>query len=109
MMKTSGADNDGRRTSGRRSGLGRAAAALSGWVTNGRAEAAQADDPGLVRLGRRNEATAPTTIVNVAASETAVRARASGPGGIAVDGVSQRGTGVQGYSREGNGVLGESV
>jgi hypothetical protein len=60
-------------------------------------------------LGRRNEATTTTRIVNVADADTALRARASGPGAIGLQGVSVRGTGVHGLTRDGNGVSGESV
>ncbi len=99
---------DGRRRD-RRAVLGAAAAALTGLVVGGAASPAGAADGDAVRLGRRNDATSPTTIVNHAEGETVVRARASGSGAIALDGVSDHGTGIHGLSQDGNGVSGESV
>jgi hypothetical protein len=84
-----------------------AVATIGGWVTGGPTPVARAADGGSVRLGRLNRATAPTRLV--AEAETALLARVSASGAVALDGISPTGTGVHGISRDGNGVSGESV
>jgi len=84
-------------------------AGLGAWLARGAVSPAAAADGDPVRLGRRNEASSTTRIVETTGSSTAVRARASGPGAIGLEGVSVQGTGVHGLSRDANGVHGESV
>lgn len=84
-------------------------AGIGAWAARGAAAPAAAADGDPVRLGRRNVASSTTRIVDTTASSTAIRARASGPGAIGLQGVSVEGTGVHGLSRDANGVQGESV
>ena len=99
----------GQRPRSRRSLLLGAAGGLVGWLGLRGAKPAAAADGDPVKLGRRNVAGTTTRIANTSEGETALRAAAIGPGAIALDSVSLRGTGVHGYSRDGNGVSGESV
>lgn len=107
-MEASAAERKNERAYGRRPLLVGAASAVAGWLT-AQAAPVRADEGDPVRLGRRNESAAPTTIVNLAPSETTLRARASGSGAVALDATSPRGTAVHGLTRDGNGVSGEAV
>jgi hypothetical protein len=98
-----------RSAGGRRSLLLGAATAAAAWLAQGAGSTAIAATGDTMKVGRRNVASSRTSIVNETASETALRARASGSGAIALEGVSERGTGVHGSTRSGNGVEGDSV
>lgn len=102
-------DVDDRPTRGRRSVLIGGAAAVAGLAIQGGAGSARAASGDPVRLGRRNAATSPTRIANSTEGQTALRARAVGPGAIGLQGVSLGGTGVHGLTRDGDGLSGESV
>jgi hypothetical protein len=94
---------------GRRSLFVGTLAALGAWLTRGPAPRAAAADGNPALLGRRNEESSPTRVVNTTRSSTALRGEASGPSAIGLEGVSRAGHGVHGLSRDGNGVSGESV
>jgi hypothetical protein len=101
--------NEDGRAMGRRPVLLATLATLGGWFARGAAQPAAAADGDPVRLGRRNVASSTTRILATTPSSTALRARASGPGAIGLQGVSAEGSGVHGLSRDANGVQGESV
>ena len=101
--------NEDAAMSDRRSVIVGLLAGLGGWFARGSVQPAVAADGDAVRLGRRNVASSTTRIVNTTASSIAVRARASGPGAIGLEGISAKGSGVHGLSRDANGVQGESV
>jgi hypothetical protein len=101
--------NDEGAAPGRRSVIVGTLAAFGAWVARGAVQPAVAADGDAVRLGQRNTAASTTRIVDTTASSTAVRARASGPGAIGLEGESAQGTGVHGLSRDASGVQGESV
>jgi len=94
---------------GRRQVIVAMLATLGAWAARGAVPPAAAADGDPVRLGRRNLASSTTRIVDTTASSTAVRARATGPGAIGLQGVSRQGTGVHGLSHDADGVHGESV
>jgi hypothetical protein len=94
---------------GRRSLFVGTLTALGAWLARGPAPSTVAADGNPALLGRRNEESSPMRVVNTTRSSTALRAVASGPGAIGLEGVSGGGSGVHGLSRDGNGVHGESV
>lgn len=107
-MDATGHRTDASRPS-RRSLIAGGLGALAALAVQGRASGARAATGDPVLLGASNRAGRTTAIANADAGETTLRVRASGSGGVAVDGVCQRGTGLHGLSTHGSGVSGETV